>query len=219
MRTSVIGIVIAALALLGLGAYAVLTYSPGVATVPAVATSTIAETTEDYVIDVQYPQFGVPAIDTQIRAIYDGSVAALKASPVVMHDMTAATNSFTGRFDKVYIGRDYISAELILSSYTGGAHPSTIFTGVVFDRTGKRVSLDDVLALTGKTLPEVSTAAREQLGAKLGDGFMFTEGADAKPENFASFVVDEDAVTFIMQQYQVAAYAAGQQYVSVPRVK
>lgn len=217
MRTSVIGIVVAAIALLGLGAYVVLTYEGGSGT--AVATSTIAETTDDYEIDVQYPQFGIPAVDAQIKAIYDQAVSELKASPVVMHDMTAATNSFTGRFDKVFSGPDLISAELILSSYTGGAHPSTLFTGVVFDRSGKRLTLDDALALTGKSLSEVSESARTQLREALGDGFMFTEGADPKPENYSSFVVDSTSVTFIMQQYQVAAYAAGQQYVVVPRVR
>ena len=48
---------------------------------------------------------------------------------------------------------------------------------------------------------------------------MFEEGADTNPENFSSFVISADKVTFIFQQYQVAAYAAGPQEVSFERKK
>ena len=47
---------------------------------------------------------------------------------------------------------------------------------------------------------------------------LFADGALPKPENYQTFVVGADSVTFIFQEYQVAPYAAGPQEVSLPRV-
>lgn len=221
MGRSVIVLILAAIALLGVGAYAVLSYSaaPSADSI-RVATSTIAEDTAAYSIDVQLPQFGIATIDAQIRKAYDDAVSELKAQPQVPHDTELAKNSFYGRFAHPYIGPDIVSVELVLSTYTGGAHPSTIFSGVAFDRANsKRLALQDALALIGKTVAEVSASSTASLAAQLGDSFMFREGADTNPENFSSFTVSKDAVTFIFQQYQVAPYAAGEQRVSFPRVR
>jgi hypothetical protein len=135
-----------------------------------------------------------------------------------MHGESAAKNSFTGRFDNVYLGSDIVSVELILSSYTGGAHPSTIFSGVAYDRTtGKRLELADALKLIGKSVAQVSAESSVSLKGQLRDSFMFKEGADTNPENFSSFLVTKGAVTFVFQQYQVAPYSFGPQRVSFPR--
>ena len=96
----------------------------------------------------------------------------------------------------------------------------TITTGLTYNKkTGTLVTLQDALALTGLTLAQLSQKASDQLKIKLGEDFIFAEGVSAKPENFSSFVVTSDNVTFILQPYQVAAYAAGEQEISVPRVK
>ncbi|MEN9413065.1 MAG: hypothetical protein RLZZ342_152 [Candidatus Parcubacteria bacterium] len=217
--------VASALALLGIGTYFVFTAGPVAVSVGptptfVLATSTISESTDAFDIDAEYPQFGMSAIDTQIRTAYEEAIAELKAQPVVPHGESAAKNSFFGRFDKTYSGPDIISAELILSQYTGGAHPSTIFAGVAFDRTtGKRLELSDALALIGKNITDVSASSTQILTHDLGEGFMFPEGANTNPENFSSFVVSADMVTFIFQQYQVAPYAAGPQRVSFLRVR
>lgn len=196
--------------------------APAQGTAPAtivVATSTVSETTDAYTIDAQYPQFGIPAIDAQLRQAEDDAIASLKAEPQVPHGMTVAVNSFTGRFDKVSIGTNYISVELILSEYTGGAHPNTAFTGFVFDRTtGKRLTLDEALALTDKALGDIASSSAAQLSASLGDSF-FPDGAQPTRDNYGDFLVSDDAVTFVFGQYQVAPYVYGPQYVSVPRVR
>jgi hypothetical protein len=184
-----------------------------------VATSTIEEHTDAYDIDAQYPQFGAPGIDAQIAADMGGAVDELKAAPTVEHGMSVAKNSFTGRFEDVYIGSDYVSVSLILSQYTGGAHPMTIVSGRAYDRTtGKRLELADVLALTGETVADISASSTAVFAKQFSDAF-FAEGADTNPENYSSFVVSKDAVTFIFQQYQVAPYAYGPQRFTVSRVK
>ncbi|MDZ4227000.1 MAG: DUF3298 and DUF4163 domain-containing protein [Patescibacteria group bacterium] len=179
--------------------------------------------TPAYAVDAQYPQFGISAIDAQIRQAVEQAVAEFESltpnSPPPAGGSAAAQSQFTGTFDKVYAGPDVVSLELILSQYTGGAHPMTLFAGLNFDRaTGRLLQLDDALNLIGKTVQEVSDAASAQFREEFGDAF-FSEGATDNPENFSSFIISSDEVTFIFQQYQVAAYAAGAQEVSFQRVR
>ena len=209
---------IAILVAISLGGFTYL--SQGVSgSVGVVATSTIQEEVAAYKIHIYYPQFGIASIDKQIRKNIDDAVAEFKTFPQNPHDSATPQNTFDGLYDSVYIGPDFISAKLILSQYTGGAHPMTLFSGVNYDpTTGTSLLLDDALKLIGKTVGDISEASTAQFKTKFGDGF-FSEGATTNPENFSSFVISKDTVTFIFQQYQVAAYAYGPQEMSFPRVK
>jgi len=177
-----------------------------------VTVARINDSQAGYVVDVEYPQFGIPAIDAQIKKMVEDAVAEFEAMPPNPPDSATPQNQFTGRFDKVYVGPDIVSLELILSQYTGGAHNLTLFSGIDFDRTtGKQLLQSDAFKLIGMTADQVSQGATTQLKAALGDGFQFPEGADSNPENFSSFLIGSSTVTFIFQEYQVAAYAAGPQ--------
>ena len=183
-----------------------------------VQTAAVQKDSSTYTVDVQYPQFGIAAVDADIKSKIDAVVAEFEALPPNPPESATPKNEFTGTFENVYIGPDVVSAKLILSQYTGGAHPMTIFSGVNYDRaTGKQLLQDDVFKMIGKTVEEVSAEATAKLKAKLGDT-MFEEGANTNPENFSSFIISADEVTFIFQPYQVAAYAAGPQEVSFARV-
>lgn len=190
-------------------------------------TARIEDESAAYTIDAQYPQFGLPAeasaqagiasINAQIKGAVEGAVAEFKNLPKNPSDSATPKNEFTGSFDSVYVGPDIVSVKLILSQYTGGAHPVTLVSGVNYDRaTGRLLLLDDALKLIGKSVGQVSAEATAELKAELGDA-MFEEGANTNPENFSSFVISADKVTFIFQQYQVAPYAAGVQEVSFER--
>lgn len=180
-------------------------------------TGKIQEDSETYTVNAQYPQFAISSIDAQIRTAVEDVVAEFKTLPANPPESATPKNEFTGTFDSVYVGSDVVSVKLILSQYTGGAHPMTLFSGVNYDRaTGRQLFLEDALALIGKSVAQVSAEATAQLKVKLGDS-MFEEGANSNPENFSSFLISADTVTFIFQQYQVAAYAAGPQEVSFPR--
>src|SRR3989344_8682387 len=182
-----------------------------------VTTARVQEDSATYTIDVSYPQFGIPAIDAQIKKTIDDTVAEFKTSSPNPSDPAMPKYSFDGSFDSVYVGPDVVSVKLILSQYTGGAHPLTLISGLNYDRaTGEQLLQSDAFAMLGMTIGEISAAATAELKAKLGDT-MFEEGADTNPENFSSFVISEDSITFIFQQYQVAAYAAGPQEVSFER--
>ncbi len=178
----------------------------------------IQEDTNAYTINAQYPQFGIPAIDTQIKAAVESAVNEFKTSPANPPDSATPKITFDGTFDSVYAGPDVVSVELILSQYTGGAHSLTLLSGLNYDRTtGRQLVLDDALKMIGLTVDQVSAQASSQFKQKFGDNF-FANGADTNPENFSSFVISADKVTFIFQEYQVAAYSEGSQEISFPRV-
>src|SRR3989338_4853379 len=218
-----IGYVLALVVLVGL-AYAIYTYVPKAPPLQAVNTGeqkqdgtelkveTVSEDTEAYLIDVRYPQFGIPLVDAKIKAVFDNAVAAFKSYPANPPDSAVPKNEFTGSFNSTYVGADVVSVALSISEYTGGAHPNTVIIGVNVDRkTGKDVTLDDALLMIEKTLPEVSGESLVQLKAVLGEDMIFPEGAEPKPDNYSTFTVSKDKVPFIFNNYQVAPYSAGPQ--------
>ena len=212
---------------LGVGYYFAIWRQPSETYVAAVATSTpvrvgvttqtVDEKTSTYTIDAEYPHFGVATIDAKIDATVKSTIAEFKTLPPNPPEMSSPQNELTIRYALPYIGPDVLSFELIVSEYSGGAHPNSIFNGLNFDReTGRQLLQSDALKMIGRTTAQVSVSATAQLKAKLGDT-MFEEGANTNPENFSSFLISEKKVTFIFQPYQVAAYAAGPQEVSFER--
>lgn len=230
----IIGYLLALVVLSGL-AYAIYSFvprGPQLSGEPTTATTTgtgsgtemkvetIYEETSVYKIEARYPQFGIPAVDEKIKAVVDKAVAAFKEYPANPAGSAVTQNEFTGSFDSVYVGSDIVSVALIISEYTGGAHPNTVIIGVNVDRnTGKELSLDDVLAMIGKTLPQVAEQSLKELKASLGDDIIAPEGANPTAENYSTYLVSKDKVTFIFNSYQVAPYSAGQQKVWFQRMK
>lgn len=184
----------------------------------AMTMQSVYEYTDTYSINAQYPQFGIPAVDALLKQTVEEAVANFKTYPANPPESAVTQNEFIGVIGSTYVGADVVSVQLIFSEYTGGAHPNATFLAITVDRkAGKELTLDDALAMTGLTLEQVAAESLKQLKATLGEGVMFEEGAAPKPENYSTFVVSADKVTFIFQNYQVAAYAAGPQEVSFGR--
>lgn len=176
----------------------------------------VQESTENYEISVAYPQFGIREFDSQIRQVIDGRIGEIKRLSIPS-SAAGYKNTLEISFTEPYIGDDYVSARLNVSHYTGGAHGITITTGLNWDRKRKKVAkLDDAIALTGQSLQSIAYGARLALESDLGS--IYVEGIQPSRENFGSFVIDKNYVTFIFQPYQVAAYAAGPQEVSFVRM-
>ncbi len=184
-----------------------------------ITTATERGDTEAYTVNAKYPQFGILSIDADIKGKVDAALSEFKALPPNPPESATPKNEFTGTFEDVYVGPDVVSVKLILSQYTGGAHPMTIVSGLNYDRaTGRQLLQQDAFAMIGMDSGDVSAKATAELKEKLGKSF-FEEGANSNPENFSSFVISEHEVMFIFQAYQVGPYAAGPQEVSFARVK
>ncbi|KKW45975.1 MAG: hypothetical protein UY98_C0034G0008 [Candidatus Kaiserbacteria bacterium GW2011_GWA2_58_9] len=187
-----------------------------------ITTATEREIAEMYAIEARYPQFGIPAIDAEIKAVVEEAIAQFKKDAAEGPPPGSAVPryEFASAFDFAYVGADIVSVELVVSTYLGGAHGISFVTGLNFEKSsGRELTLDDALALTDLTLAEVAEKAKAELSQKLGSDIIAPEGADAMPENYSTFVVSKDKVTFIFQVYQVAPYAAGPQKISFPRVQ
>ena len=186
----------------------------------AVSTTTIAEKTSDYEIDARYPQFGAPAVDTKIRTLVEGDIAELKgdAEGRALDAPDMPPYQYDAFFDHVYRGPDVVSARLMTNVYTGGAHGLPTVIGINIDRvSGRELTLDDALEMIGLSLRQLATEAKRQLEANQGEPLQFPEGASPVQENYATFYISKDKVTFVFQPYQVAAYAAGAPEISIPR--
>ncbi len=183
----------------------------------SVMTAQIKESGPSYEINAKYPKFGVPLLDVHIERAIDEVAVDIKNTP---EPGQGVKNTFDSTYGNVYIGLDYISVKLELSQYTGGAHGMTTISGVNYDRAHDKIlELGDALKLIGLTTEQLSMQVSAQLKTKLGSDFQSPEGVSSNPENFSSFQITKDAVTFIFQPYQVAAHAAGPQEVSIPRKK
>lgn len=180
---------------------------------------TIKEDTSTYTIDATYPVTGVAAADTAIKSAIDGAIAEFKSYPPNPPDSAVPKNQFNADPSGMYVGSDVVSVALEISEYTGGAHPNTVINAINIDpKSGKSLTLTDALSMTGLSLAQVASSSLAQLHAKLGD-VVFEDGVLPKPENYQTFLVNKDSVTFVFQEYQAAPYAAGIQDISFPRRK
>jgi hypothetical protein len=102
----------------------------------------------------------------------------------------------------------------------GSAHPSSYETALNFDiNTGKLITLNDVLA--GDYLSVISKYCKDVLGERFAADYdnyeeNFGRGSDPLPENYENFLITQNGLLIIFDQYQVAAGVAGKQTVLIP---
>ena len=183
----------------------------------SIATTTIAETTDTYQINIAYPTLGVAKADIKVKAIVDKTVSEFKAIPPNPTPISAKSE-LDGEFEIISSEPSILSVLMQIYQFTGGAHGGTTAYGLNFHPDGNTVTLDEALALTGKSLQEVAEDATKQLTEDF-QMVQFPEGAAPTRENYSTFVIDKNSVTFIFQQYQVEAYVAGMPQITIPRVK
>jgi uncharacterized protein YecT (DUF1311 family) len=108
-------------------------------------------------------------------------------------------------------------------SYTGGAHPNTYsrtFNFLMPD--GVEVELPELFTARGVKL--ISDLAIERLTDDLSahhvsDADWIKRGAGPNGRNFRSFILQPDELALVFDAYQVAAYVAGPQDVTIPLAK
>lgn len=213
-------IALSAVAILGIGALMVVSGGRTPSTLSSsvdVSTSTIALETDTYKIDIAYPKFGNSVADTQTQVIAENAVNEFKEYPP-NPTPTAAKNEMIGLYRDAYAGDDLYSARMDIYQYTGGAHGGTTAYGLNYHVDGSAYTLDEALALIGQSIEQVAERASAELTEQF-DIVQFPEGATPTPQNYGTFVIGKDAVTFVFQQYQVQAYAAGMPEIVFQRVK
>lgn len=129
-------------------------------------------------------------------------------------------------YEVVLARDDLISIEFIVSSYFAGtAHPNSSSAVVNFDlKNGKLLRLADLFLPGSKYLQTLAThcvqalekEAKEQGANGMLDDPWIERGAAPDLKNYNSWTISKKGLEITFDPYQVAAYAAGPQHVSVP---
>ncbi len=105
-----------------------------------------------------------------------------------------------------YVYDQYISYCFAISTYTGGAHPNTIFFTTVYD-----IEEEILLDLSDYNLEVISKNVRRNLimNPRIVRTDFMMSGTEPTAQNFQYFVFVEDGILFFFPPYQVGPYSSG----------
>lgn len=181
---------------------------------------TIKEERQGYAIDIAYPRFGHAAIDR----MFEGWARALANEfREAAQESTGKPNRWAAEVAYEVVRHDVsmIVVSTTYYSYMGGAHPNT--TTEMFNLLlpeGRRVEFGELFTTRGvQRVSDISIAKLKQDLMEPGGGGdidWVKRGAGPNARNFASFELLANKLHIVFDAYQVAAYAAGPQEVTIP---
>ena len=203
-------------------------------TTPTIKELSINDITENYEIDVKYPEIeGTANAQSQIDAnklikkTTDDGIQNFK------DDIDKnATKDFTLKstlkmsYDVSYLTNIAISIKFDIYYYVAGMPHSTDYSsGFNYNlKDNKSIALEDLFNQNSDFLSTLSTVCAADLKTQLSPKGYYEQsivqtGVEPKAENFAEFVFDKTDLTIIFNVYQVASYVAGMQLVKIPFAK
>lgn len=180
---------------------------------------TIEEKTKHFEITAYYPTTRDETISAYLKTFVTEQVDAFKENvngdgQELPPDYPPATLDISYEERKSDRADTYV---FTIYSDTGGAHGLTATKTFSFTKAGQRISLEDLFTTGTKGLGTVADYVKGELAKReFADQKWISEGAAPSADNYANFVIEDTGITFIFDPYQVAAYAAGTQIVSVP---
>jgi uncharacterized protein YecT (DUF1311 family) len=184
-----------------------------------VARKTITLKTRDYEIEIAYPQSGVPAVDDVVKRFVNERLAEYKTDD---HDNSERAYAFELNFSVQRNDAQVFAVLFSEYSDTGGAHPNSFFYSLNFLMPdGAQVFLPEIID-GQRGLARISQYAIADLHKQMdgpdsmSDNDWLKRGAGPLATNFDIFVLKPAVIAIQFPAYQVAAYAAGPQEVSVP---
>jgi len=199
-----------------------------------------------YEIDAEFPQLtgsvdpNYEKFNQTVRSLITRKVAEFKKemAPPSPSESEATPEAANGAADEslgsdITIGYtvalakdDLISIEFTISSYSAGAaHPNSYTDVMNFDlKNGKQLKLADLFLPGSKYLQTIATysiealkkQSKEQGDYSAMDDDWIKKGAGTDPANYRGWTITKRGLGITFDPYQVAAYAAGPQHVSVP---
>ena len=188
-----------------------------------------------YTVDAEYPQIdGDPRFDgfnREARSVMMKDISAFKSAETPQEgdetsSIPAETQNSTldARYNFRYATNDLISMEFIESAYSRGAAHGNHLTQVLnYDlKNNKKLALADLFNPKSKYLNIISDYCIKELKnrGKNEDSMIFTDqletGAGPHADNYQAWAITKKGLWITFDPYQVAAYAAGPQYVLVP---
>jgi uncharacterized protein YecT (DUF1311 family) len=187
----------------------------------SVITLSIDEKTDAYEISIEYPATGNAAIDREI-----GAWAKQQADDFVKlaSDRAPGENVYGLDWTFEVVRNDGAIFAVIFSEETdtGGAHPNHDFATFNFEvPSGWRLYLPEVFdghralaKISGLAIADLSKQFKDSHSG--GDVGWEKDGAGPDWANFADFILEKDKLDIHYPDYQVAAYAEGEQETDIP---
>lgn len=188
-----------------------------------------------YTVEVEYPQIEGDArfegFNREARSLISKDVAAFKSGETETEgeesmDLPAETqdSSLDAAYDFRYATDDLISLEWGEGTYERGAAHGNHLTQVLnYDvKKGKKLALADLFIDKSKYLTAIANYCMKELKdrAKKPDTMILEDqiesGAGPRADNYRAWSITKKGLWITFDPYQVAAYAAGPQYVLVP---
>ncbi len=189
-----------------------------------------------YTVDAEYPQIEGDArfdkFNREARSLITKDVAAFKTAETVSEtdpgSETPAENADSSMdvgYEIRYATDDLISIEFTDDDYERGAAHANISTTVLnYDvKNGKKLALADLFTAKSNYLSAISSYCIKELQDRMKkdkdsmlDADMMKSGTSARADNYKAWAVTKKGLWITFDPYQVAAFAAGPQYVLVP---
>jgi uncharacterized protein YecT (DUF1311 family) len=186
-----------------------------------VKTQKLAKDSPAATISVEYPETGNAAIDAEIAAWAKGEFDDF--AKLSTEDRQPDEQPYEMELTFEVERNDATGFAVLFTEYTftGGAHPNSDFTAFNYLMPdGWRIRLPEIFQ--AKALKTISALAVAALKKEMGeDAEPETIAAGAGPawDNFDDFILKPNSLDLNFPAYQVAAYAAGPQFVSLPLAK
>jgi len=178
-------------------------------------------------LTMHYPLFGGSDASGLINPIVKGLVDEYRAYPseykAEAADLKAGNEYFTPYtldldIEVVETVERYVSLKITDSRYLGGAHGSAKVYGAVFDAESGELQTElEILGIDAAELGGLIYAELERMIAESPE--MYYEDALGMLDDAMmsmSFYAEGNDLVFVIQEYKIAPYAAGTQYVRIP---
>jgi peptidoglycan-N-acetylglucosamine deacetylase len=187
-----------------------------------------------YSIDAAYPEIQgdsrFDGFNREARSLVTKDVGAFKAAETSEEyregDLPAETLNSTldVRYEVRYATDSLISIEFTEASYErGAAHGNTLTTVLNYDvKNNRKLALSDLFSaksylsvIANYCMKDLRERAKSDSDSMIDEDMMKT-GASPRTDNYRAVAITKKGLWVTFDPYQVAAYAAGPQYVLVP---
>jgi hypothetical protein len=180
----------------------------------------------DYTIETNTPILTGTGLDPRI-SLFNDAMNALVQQEVYTFKQNLQNLPVTpiaaGSFLKIEFAQvsppgNLLSLKFTISFYSdGAAHPGSYSRTATYDlEAGQFVTLDQLFLPGSDYLGTISAYCIAKLQASEIGPVLFAEGAQPTADNYRNWNITADGLLISFDEYQVAAYAAGPQLVTVP---
>lgn len=185
---------------------------------------TITDEGKEYNISINYPRTKSEAINTTFKTFAEDQMESFKKDIDWINDPTIDSTSSENQIltlDIDYTNQKSATVDNYLFSimiYTGGAHGLQVNKAYSFTQAGTQIQLASVFTNGINGLKTIAPYVESELKKRnINDDLEWlTDGSSPTLENYQTFTITDEGITFILSEYQVAPYVAGPQIVSVP---